>query len=97
MDNVNIWLLYRQITHWGDETSARCGKEKGLIEYKIAIMLLHIHKFLLRANHSMQPPLSPAPRGTGGREASQRQWEEGTLPARIPSVLQRTTSACSFC
>lgn len=36
---------------------AGCGKKNGLIKYKIAIMLLHIHKFLLRAYHSMQSTL----------------------------------------
>ncbi len=60
----------------GDETSARCGKEKCPIEYKIAIMLLHIHKFLLRAYHSMQSTL---PCHHGSRGALQQQWEEKTL------------------
>ena len=57
----------------GDETSARCGKEKCPIKYKIA-MLLHIHTFLLRAYHSMQSTL-PCLRGSRGL---QQQWEEKT-------------------
>lgn len=64
------------ITFGGGETSARCGKEKYPIKYKIAIMLLHIHKFLLRAYHSMQSTL-PCHRGSRG--ALQQQWEEKTL------------------
>lgn len=64
------------LTDRGDETSARCGKEKCPIKYKIAIMLLHIHKFLLRAYHSMQSTL---PCHQGSRGALQQQWEEKTL------------------
>lgn len=60
----------------GDETSARCGKEKSPIKYKIAIMLLHIHKFLLRAYHSMQSTLRCH---QGSRGAIQQQWGEKSL------------------
>lgn len=50
---------------WG-ETSARCSKEKCPFKYKIVIMLLHIHKFLLRAYHSMQSTLPCHHRSRGG-------------------------------
>lgn len=56
----------------GGETSARCGKkEKCQFKYETAIMLLHIHKVLLRAYHSMQSTL---PCHHGSRGALQQQW-----------------------
>lgn len=56
----------------GRGASARCGKkEKCQFKYKTAIMLLHIHKVLLRAYHSMQSTL---PCHHGSRGALQQQW-----------------------
>lgn len=54
------------------------AKKSVQFKYKIAIMLLHIHKFLLRAYHSMQSTL-PCHRGSRGEGALQQQWEEKTL------------------
>lgn len=53
------------------------AKKKCPFKYKIAIMLLHIHKFLLRAYHSMQSTLPYRHGSRGG--ALQQQWEEATL------------------
>lgn len=52
------------------------AKKECSFKYKIAIMLLHIHKFLLRAYHSMQSTL---PYRHGSRGALQQQREEATL------------------
>lgn len=73
--NVTYGFWFNLNQGGGGETSARCGKEKCPIKYKIAIMLLHIHTFLLRAYHSMQSTL-PCLRGSRG--ALQQQWEEKT-------------------
>lgn len=54
------------------------AKKECLFKYKIAIMLLHIHKFLLGAYHSMQSTL-PYRLGSGVGGALQQQWEEATL------------------
>lgn len=61
------------LTNEGEETSVCCGKESCPIKYKIAIMLLHIHKFLLKSYHSMQSTL---PCHLESRGALQQQWEE---------------------
>lgn len=52
-------------------------------KYKIAIMLLHIHNFLLRAYHSMQSTL---PGHQGSRGALHQQWEENTRRLGIDAM-----------
>lgn len=46
------------------------AKKKCPFKYKIAIMLLHIHKFLLRAYHSMQSTLPYRHGSRGGNTAT---------------------------
>lgn len=55
-----------------DETSARCGKEKCPIKYKIAIMLLHIHKFSTEGipQHAVYPALPSREQGGRGITAA---------------------------
>lgn len=81
-NNVKIWLL------WAVRLQLDVAKKKCPFKYKIAIMLLHIHKFLLRAYHSMQSTL---PCHHGSRGALQQQWEEKTL-----TLFQDEISPCEL-
>lgn len=58
------------------------------------MMLLHIHKFLLRAYHSMQATL-PCHRGSRG--ALQQQWEEKTQNKKKPLSAMMLFLDGAFC
>lgn len=70
----------------GERLQLDVVKEKRPIKYKIAIMLLHIHRFLLRAYHSMQSTL-PCHQGSREGGALQQQWEEKTLALFMTTPL----------
>lgn len=58
-------ITFDSTESWEMEVQLDVVKETCPIKYKTAIMLLHIHKFLLRAYHSMQSTL-PGHQGRRG-------------------------------
>lgn len=74
------------------------AKKECRFKYKIAIMLLHIHKFLLRAYHSMQStlPYRHGSRGGGHYSNSGRRQLSRQFRMEKDSLDQCNTAYKSF-